>query len=208
MKSVNTGILKECGSRNAEDNSEKRSAFTSYFDISAGQTDTIILPHNALAVCRVAGGLCPAPPSNGSGAGFFGPPTSSHLQAPGTTGPPDVTLELSFPRSSMALVAPPWREPPVLGHPVVTPVTSVPDDSNALVPVGGGLRELQQSTTPGTNSSTQSNGSSQSANDKNQNIECVVCGDKSSGKHYGQFTCEGMYKYFRRRAKFTECRLT
>ena len=24
-----------------------------------------------------------------------------------------------------------------------------------------------------------------------QDIVCVVCSDKSSGKHYGQFTCEG-----------------
>lgn len=27
--------------------------------------------------------------------------------------------------------------------------------------------------------------------EKSNNIECVVCCDKSSGKHYGQFTCEG-----------------
>ena len=35
---------------------------------------------------------------------------------------------------------------------------------------------------------------------KNQSvfIECVVCHDKSSGKHYGQYTCEGCKSFFKR----------
>ena len=31
-----------------------------------------------------------------------------------------------------------------------------------------------------------------------QYIECVVCNDKSSGKHYGQYTCEGCKSFFKR----------
>ncbi|XP_031781423.1 COUP transcription factor 2 isoform X2 [Nasonia vitripennis] len=53
---------------------------------------------------------------------------------------------------------------------------------------------LQQSATPG----HQVNQSGNSQTDKSSNIECIVCGDKSSGKHYGQFTCEGCKSFFKR----------
>lgn len=81
---------------------------------------------------------------------------------------------------------PPLEMPPAAAAPQSAPpasqssTTAVPNSTN--------------------NSTTSSSSSSSSSMDKQQNqqIECIVCGDKSSGKHYGQFTCEGCKSFFKR----------
>lgn len=81
---------------------------------------------------------------------------------------------------------PPLEMPPAAAAPQSAPPAS--QSSTTAVPNGTN------------NSTTSSSSSSSSSMDKQQNqqIECIVCGDKSSGKHYGQFTCEGCKSFFKR----------
>ncbi|XP_054845216.1 COUP transcription factor 2-like [Eublepharis macularius] len=76
----------------------------------------------------------------------------------------------------MALVVTPWQEglpgaPP--GLPLPPPAAGAPEPGGAAT--AGGESKASQAT-----------------------VDCMVCGDKASGKHYGQFTCEGCKSFFKR----------
>lgn len=74
------------------------------------------------------------------------------------------------------------------------PSSLTPNGANSVISSNLNSRDMvQQSTTPSSQANSTQSGGSQSDQKQATNIECIVCGDKSSGKHYGQFTCEGKF---------------
>uniref|UniRef100_A0A672HKB2 Nuclear receptor subfamily 2 group F member 2 n=1 Tax=Salarias fasciatus TaxID=181472 RepID=A0A672HKB2_SALFA len=103
----------------------------------------------------------------------------------------------------MAMVA--WRNAEGVGDPqggLSSPVSQVPGPLSLPGELTGHMNPATSLDLPtaSTHHGTSSSSSSSSSMDKQQSqqIECIVCGDKSSGKHYGQFTCEGCKSFFKR----------
>lgn len=100
-----------------------------------------------------------------------------------------------------------WRDPDVVdlngSTPTAVPAPAPPQPSvqqASATPTGPPPSQTQVvgPVSNGGDSSASSQNGSSTPDSKNQHIECVVCHDKSSGKHYGQYTCEGCKSFFKR----------
>ena len=66
--------------------------------------------------------------------------------------------------------------------------TREPRDTREMDPE---IHSTASTPTPPMPGSTSRDSDSIVKDENGQDIVCVVCSDKSSGRHYGQFTCEG-----------------